>query len=174
MDGFADALVRAAAANVAAHEIVDIGVARIRFFRQQRDGRHNLPRLTVTALWDIFGNPGLLDGMQAFGRNSFDGRDFFPGDAADLRDAGTRRFTIDVNGTRAAQRHTATKFCAGHTESVAEDPKERHFGTDVDRLGFSVECEGDGHGALLGENAIVQQVGVGENHRNIVEMSLYK
>ena len=157
MDGFANALVGAAAADVAAHEVVDVGIGGIGFFCEQRDGRHDLSRLAVAALRDVFGNPGLLDGMQAFGGNSFNCGDFLSGDAADLSDAGASGFSIDVNGAGAAERHAAAEFSAGHTERVAEYPEQGHFGTDVDRLGFSVQGEGDGHGAPLGETAIVYQ-----------------
>src|SRR3979490_2929620 len=46
MHAGADALVGAAAADVG-HRLVDIGVARLRIFLEQRCGRHDLPRLAV-------------------------------------------------------------------------------------------------------------------------------
>src|SRR6202140_5752324 len=50
MDGFANALVGTAAADVAAHEIVDIGIGGIGFFVERRHGGHDLSRLAITAL----------------------------------------------------------------------------------------------------------------------------
>src|SRR5262249_36839275 len=48
----ADALVGAAAADVG-HRLVDVGIGRLRLFREQRRRRHDLPRLAVPALRDI-------------------------------------------------------------------------------------------------------------------------
>src|SRR5712675_474553 len=45
VDRSANALVRAAAADVAGHGCVDVGIARLRGGGEQRRGRHDLPRL---------------------------------------------------------------------------------------------------------------------------------
>jgi len=74
---FANALVSAAAADVAAHGIVDIGVGGLGFFREQRYRGHDLPGLAVAALRNVFFHPGLLDGVAAIGGKTFDGSDFF-------------------------------------------------------------------------------------------------
>ena len=63
MDGLADALVGAAAADVAAHGVVDVGVGGFRFLREQRDRGHDLAGLAVAALRNVFLDPGLLHGM---------------------------------------------------------------------------------------------------------------
>src|SRR3546814_8471893 len=47
--GGADANVGGAAADVAAHGVVDVLVARLRVVAEQRDGRHHLARLAVAA-----------------------------------------------------------------------------------------------------------------------------
>src|SRR2546425_7267624 len=60
----ADALVGAAAADVG-HRRVDIGVARLRVFPEQRGGRHDLPGLAVAALRHVERRPGALHGMRA-------------------------------------------------------------------------------------------------------------
>src|SRR6267154_644653 len=53
MNGFANALIRAATADVAAHGIVDIGVGRVGLFGKQRDGGHDLSGLAVAALRNV-------------------------------------------------------------------------------------------------------------------------
>src|SRR5260370_20319244 len=67
VDGLTDSLVRAAAADVAAHGIVDIGVGGVGLFRKQRYRGHDLSRLAVAALRNVFFHPGLLYGMAAIG-----------------------------------------------------------------------------------------------------------
>src|ERR1700756_5656934 len=95
--------------------------------------------------------------MRAVGRKAFDGGDFFAGHFGNGSAARAGGFAVDVHGAGSAQRHAAAKFGAGHVESVAEHPEQGHLRADVYGLGFSVKGESDGHGALLGENDIVQQ-----------------
>jgi hypothetical protein len=148
MNGFADALVRAAAADVAAHGVVDIGVGGLGFFGKQGYGGHDLPGLAVAALGNVFFHPGLLDGMAAIGGETFDGGDFFARDAGDRGDAGTRGFAVDVHGAGSAERHAAAEFGAGHVERVAKHPEQGHVRADVDGLRFAVQGESGGHGVL--------------------------
>src|SRR5579863_7709995 len=145
MNGFADALVRAAAADVAAHEIVNVGIGGVGLLGEQRGGGHDLAALTIAALRNVNFDPGLLDGMIAFFGKAFDGGDFFAGDGRDRRDAGAGRFTVDVDSTSAAKGHAAAKLCAGHVEGVAKYPEQWHLGINIHRLGFSVESESNGH-----------------------------
>ena len=158
MNGFADALVRTAAADVAAHGVVDVGVGGLGFLRKQRDRRHDLSGLAVAALRNVFFHPGLLDGVAAIGGEAFDGGDFFAGDAGHGGNAGTRGFAIDVHGTSAAQRHAATELRARHVQGVTEHPKQRHVRADVNGSGFVVQGETDGHGDLPLQRDIVQQL----------------
>jgi len=85
VNGFTDALIGAAAADVAAHGRIDISVGGIRFLGEQGDGGHDLPGLAVAALGNIFFDPGLLDGVAAVGGKAFDGGDFLSGDGRDGR-----------------------------------------------------------------------------------------
>jgi len=138
MDSFADALIRATAADIAAHGVVDVGVGGVGLLAQQRHRGHDLSGLAVAALRHIFFHPGLLHWMASVGGQPLDGRDFFPGYARNLRDARARGFAVDVHGTRAAQSHPAAKLCAGHIQRVAQHPQERHVRADIHRLRFPV------------------------------------
>src|SRR5579859_1659528 len=146
MDGFANALIGAATADVAAHEIVDIGIAGIGLFFEQGHRGHDLSGLAIAALRNVFGDPSLLDAMQAVGGQALDGGDFLSGDGGDGGLAGARGFAIDVHGAGAAQAGAAAKFRAGLVERVAQHPEQRHIRADVHGFGFSVEDESDGHG----------------------------
>src|SRR5688572_19776157 len=52
VDRGADALISAAAADVG-HGLVDVPVGRLRLLREQRRGRHDLPRLAIAALGHV-------------------------------------------------------------------------------------------------------------------------
>src|SRR5436190_18610728 len=60
MDGFTDLLIGAAAADVAAHGFIDVGISGTRFLCQKRCRRHDLSRLAVAALRNIDFDPCLL------------------------------------------------------------------------------------------------------------------
>src|SRR5215467_11793650 len=98
MNGFANALIGAAAADVAAHEIVNISIRGIGFFREQRRRGHDLPALTIAALRNVNFDPSLLYRVVSVGRKSLDGGDFLAGDGGNRGDAGARGFTVNVNG----------------------------------------------------------------------------
>src|SRR5260370_7087483 len=61
LDRFANAGIGAAAADVAGHRVVDVGIRRTRVACKQRRSRHDLARLAVAALGDLAVEPGLLD-----------------------------------------------------------------------------------------------------------------
>src|SRR4051812_47739510 len=76
LDCFPNAQVGPAAADVAGHRIVDLGIGGMRIAGNKRGGRHDLAGLAVAALWNFVVQPGLLD-LRARGRcpDGFDGRD---------------------------------------------------------------------------------------------------
>ena len=131
----------AAAADVAGHGLVDLRVGRLGSLGEQRGGGHDLARLAIAALGDVDFHPGALDGMAAGSRKAFDGGDVLSGDAGNRGDAGPGCVAIDMDRTRAAQRHAAAEFGAGHVERVAKNPEQRHIGIDVDRCRLAVQCE---------------------------------
>src|SRR5260221_3745751 len=53
LDRITYAAIGSAAADVAGHRRVDVGVGRLGSLRQQRSGRHDLPGLAVAALHDL-------------------------------------------------------------------------------------------------------------------------
>src|SRR5438445_8751090 len=73
VDGGADARIGAAAADVARHGLVDVGVGGRGPAREQRRRAHDLPRLAVAALRHVEGRPRRLD-LLAHGRGA-DGLD---------------------------------------------------------------------------------------------------
>src|SRR5688572_32840867 len=64
LDRRADPHVRRAAAEVARHRLVDVGVGRPLVLREQCGGRHHLPRLAVAALRDVELLPRRLYGLR--------------------------------------------------------------------------------------------------------------
>ena len=108
LDRRADAHVGRAAADVAGHRVVDVGIARMPVLREQRRRRHQLPRLAVAALRHVELLPRRLHGQRFPRLQALDRRDV--GAELDRRQrdlAGTRGLPVDQHGARAAQRHAA-------------------------------------------------------------------
>ena len=78
MDGFTNPFIGPAPAEVSVHGLRNLVVAWVRGIGQQRCSRHNLPRLAITALRNLFGDPCLLQGVQAICAQAFNGGDRFP------------------------------------------------------------------------------------------------
>ena len=119
----------------------------LRVLLQERHRRHDLPGLAVAALRHVLGEPGLLHGMPAVGRQAFDGGDRLVDDIADLDAARADGLAVHVHGAGAALCDAAAEFRAGHAELVADDPKKRGFRLDIQRIRLTIygKCN---HGAL--------------------------
>src|SRR5688572_2820815 len=128
----ADALVRAAAADVARERGVDLRVAGRSGLRDQRRRGHDLAGLAVAALDDVDLGPGLLHGMRAVGRKPLDRRDRMAGDGARGCHACASRLAVDVHGAGAALCDAAAVLRAGEAHQVAQDPQQRHVLGRVD------------------------------------------
>src|SRR5262245_6969379 len=98
MDCAANALVRSASADVARHSGVDVLVGWFGFSCKQCGRGHQLSRLAVSALWNLFGDPCLLQRVARRGRKSLDRRNFLGADARYGDAAGTRRRTVEMDG----------------------------------------------------------------------------
>src|SRR5436309_7928238 len=145
MDGGADPLVRAAAADVG-HRRVDVAVGGMRSFREQRRGGHDLPRLAVAALRHVFLDPRALHGVRAVLGEAFDRGHPFAGDGGHGQYAGARRDAVQVDGAGAALGDAAAELGAGEPERVAQHPEERRVGGNVNRFALTVDGEADrGH-----------------------------
>src|SRR5215831_16177757 len=112
MDGVLDALVAAAAADVAGHRFADLLMRRFWIVHQQRGGLHDLTGLAEAALGNVDLAPGFLDGMIAGRMQPFDRRDLAPGDVVDRGDAGAYGFLVDDDRAGAAQGLAAAEFGA--------------------------------------------------------------
>ena len=108
-------------------------------FLEERRRRHDLSGLAVAALRHVLGEPGLLHRMLAVGRQAFDGGDALIGDIADLNAAGAHGLAVHMHGAGAALRDAAAEFRTGHSEFVADDPKQRRLRLDVERIRLSVD-----------------------------------
>src|SRR5215470_6986753 len=149
LDRLANADIGPAAADVAGHRVVDIGIGRTRIAREQRRSRHDLARLAIPALRDLAVDPGLLDlGAGRARADRLDRRDRRAADAVDRRDAGPDGEAVDVHGTGAAERHAAAELGAGHAEHVAHDPEERRVAVDIDAVRAAVDFDVEGHGVF--------------------------
>src|SRR6266542_1263186 len=131
----ANALPRAAPADVAGERLVDVGVVRLGLLREQRRRLENHPRLAVTALRDVLLEPGALTRMAAIGRESLDRRvAVFLG----LRDGhltGPDVPSVLEHRARAADADSASVFGPGQRQPVAQHPEKRHV-----RLGIDLAC----------------------------------
>ena len=75
MNGAPNALVNAAAAEIADHGTVDLVVGGVRSPGEESGGRHHLAGLAVSALRHLLGDPRELDRVTTVGRESLDGGD---------------------------------------------------------------------------------------------------
>src|SRR5271166_926368 len=126
LDGGGDALVAAAAADVAAHHAVDLVLRRVLVGREQRCGLHDLSRLAIAALRNIQGAPRLLHRMITVGVEPLDRGYGSAGDIPDGGYAGAGGFAVDMDRASAAQGDPAAVFRAGETELVPQIPEQWH------------------------------------------------
>src|SRR5216683_1590160 len=56
---------------------------------------------------------------------------------------------VEVHRARAAQRHAAAEFRAGHPEHVAKNPEQRRVVVDIDAASSAVDCQRMWHLSLL-------------------------
>src|ERR1044071_9411490 len=126
LDGFAYADVGAAAADVAAHRLLDVGVVRARLALEERDRGHYLPALAVAALHHVALDPRVLhdaaDGVIPHRLYRHHGT---LSEQRDGQHARARRDPVHVNGARAARADAAAVLRARHVQVFAQDPQQR-------------------------------------------------
>ena len=141
VNGFADTRIRSAAAEIAGHGIVDVGVRWVGIGGEQGGGAHHLSRLAITALRNLYLKPRLLHWMRAVGGQAFDGGDALACDCADGRHARPHCIAIDVDRTRAAKSHAAAELRACQSKLLAQRPKKRHCRIDIQFFWIVVNAE---------------------------------
>src|SRR5262249_6111547 len=119
--------------EVAAHCVVNVGVGRARFLRQQTGCRHHLSRLAVATLWDLYFQPGLLHRMAQITRESFDRDDILPFGARHGSDAGPDCVAVEMNRAATTEGHPATILRAGQPEVFAQNPQQWLLRLDLNR-----------------------------------------
>src|SRR5712671_2484295 len=146
LDRFANADIGPAAADVAGHRAVDVGIRRKRIGREERRSRHDLARLAVAALNDLPVEPRLLNlGACHCRADGLDCCDLGCADAVERSDTGTDGDTVEMHGAGAAERHAAAELRAGHAEHIAQHPQERGVAVNIDRPIDAVDLDRGGH-----------------------------
>src|ERR1700731_4163780 len=146
LDGFTDPSIGAAAADVAGHGFVDIGVVWFRIGCQERCCGHDLPGLAIATLHDFKIEPCPLNFSAGWSpTDRLNGGDLGVSNALDGRDAGANRIAVLMYGAGAAQRHTATKLRAGHAEQVAQYPKQWRIAIRLYDMDVAIDAKPVGH-----------------------------
>src|SRR5690348_14791744 len=126
LDGGGDALVAAAAADIAAHRVIDFGLRRVFRRGQQRGGLHDLTSLAIAALRDVQGAPGFLHRMIAVVVEAFDRRHRAAADIANDSRTSTGGLAVYMDRAGAAQRDAAAVFRSGEPQLVPQIPEQWH------------------------------------------------
>ena len=128
LDGGADAGVRRAAAEIAAHGLIDVVIGGSGILREQRGRRHHLTRLAVAALHHIELEPRCLHPPSDLGiADALDGHHGCIADARHRSDARSRRHAVEMHRAGAAERHATAEFRALEVELVAQHPEKRRI-----------------------------------------------
>src|ERR1700751_242417 len=124
MNGVFDALVTAAAADVARHRLADLVVRGFGVLAEQRSRLHDLTNLAEAALRHVELAPGFLHRMVAGGVKAFNGGDLAADHVGDGGDAGAHRFLPDEAGAGTPRRLAAAIFGAGQPSLITEKPEK--------------------------------------------------
>src|ERR1700730_16652720 len=143
MHSIFDPLVTAAAADVAGHRFNYLIVGRFWILYQQRGRLHDLPGLAIAALRDVELSPSLLNRMIAGSVEAFDGGDLAADHVGNRGDAGSCRFLIDDDGTRAAQPLAPAILGAGQDHLITEKTKERKIRVAIPVLFLAINLQLD-------------------------------
>lgn len=110
---------------------------------QQARCLHDLPGLTVAALWNLFCNPGRLQCFASFGFKTLDCRDCLARDCAERRHASSNRVTRKMYRAGATHRDAAAEFGALLLQFIANHPQKWRIRRTVGRNSFAVQLEFD-------------------------------
>src|SRR5215471_19209429 len=161
MDRLAYALVSSAAADVLGEFEINFGITYVWVLAQQGGSSHQHPSLAVSALSNIFFQPGLLARMAAVRRQAFNGGVLFAYGGGNRELARAYRTSIFVNGAGATNAHPTAVFSACELQQIAQHPEQRHV-----RLGRDLELTAV-HLQDIVRHAVVT-CPQGKSHRSIV------
>jgi len=134
--------IRGTAADVARHSVIDLSVGGTMICCEKGGGGHDLARLAIAALGNLFIYPCLLDRME-FVSETFDGHNLVPNSALNRRLAGARGLAIYMYRTRTAHGDAAAVFGSGQLQQVAEDPEQGHVGFRSHDVRTTVDFQGE-------------------------------
>src|SRR5262245_17769982 len=109
MNGLPDTVIRSASAGVG-NARVDVGIGWIRAVVEERERRHDHPRLAVAALRCVKFLPRHLNRMRAVRRHALDGHDRFADGRRGRHAAGADGAAVDMHRARAALADAAAEL----------------------------------------------------------------
>src|ERR1041385_1404683 len=125
LDCGADARIRAAAAEVSAHRLLDVLFGRTRRLFEQCNGGHDLPALAIATLDHVFCDPCVLNcSSNRIGSHCFDRHDRAITDVRYGDDARTCRYAADVYSAGAARTDAASELRSRQLEIFTEHPEQ--------------------------------------------------
>ena len=135
LDGFEDAHVAGAAAEISGEAFLDFGEGWVRVFGEQVVGGEDHAWGADAALGSAVLEEALLDGVELFavgGGEAFDGGDLRAFSLEDRDEAGVDEFAVHEDGAGAALAFAAAFLGAGEVEVLAEDVEEALHGRGGD------------------------------------------
>ncbi len=144
-----DVGIRAAAANITAHELLHLGIVLpARFFRE-RDRGHDLSGSAIPALIGIRLDKGRLHRVQITGlTNAFDRCDLFTLMHRGEAKTGIHAAAADVHRARAALTVIASLFRSGQVQMLAKTIEKSCARIDPKIILLTVDTERHGNGIL--------------------------
>jgi hypothetical protein len=140
-DGFDDAGMGAAAANVA-DVAFDVLVAGIGNLLDEFGCRHHEAGLTISTLGHFFFDPGLLDGVNlSLGGQALQSRHLLT--CGILHGQGTRTVHLAIHMQGAGTTHgpATAKFGGFELQLITNHPEQGHFGVNIYADGFFIDAE---------------------------------
>src|SRR5258706_14791279 len=131
MNRLANPFIASGGAGVPVHGLRDFLIARIRGFRQHRRRRHNLPGLAISALRNFFGNPCLLQHVQAVRAEPFNRRNTLPGNLRHWSRARPYRGSLHMYRASPAESGAASELGSREFQRVSQHPEQRSLRRDA-------------------------------------------
>lgn len=146
-DGADDAVVAAAATQIAGERAANLGFGRLRIALEQVGRRNDHAAGAIAALRGLLDDEGLLQWMQLVeGAEPLQQRgDLIRTEVRDRHHAGAHGRAVDEHRAGAALRTAATEFRAIELEIAAQHVEQRRIRLGLDRTGRPIDRQADGH-----------------------------